>query len=95
MRRQHTFVRLYIVAISIYIMTTTTTTSSCGVYFAPSTIPGGGWGAFAAHDFSRDDHVLPGDLIVPLQELSWHNGYENDSDKPDNLWIDYYWLSEE
>ena len=69
--------------------------SSCGVYFAPSTIPGAGWGAFAAVNFSRDESVLPGDLIVPLQELSWHNGFDHGSDDPENLWLDYYWLMSE
>ena len=83
-------------------MTTTTTasspsssSSSCGVYLAPSTIPGGGWGSFAGRDFGRQELVMPGDLIVPLTDLAWNNGYEHGSEEPRNLWDDYYWESSE
>ena len=80
-------------------MTTSTATPStlsttCGVYFAPSSIPGGGWGTFAGANFAKHAAVIPGDLIVPLQDLSWHNGFAHGSEEPENLWLDYYWNAE-
>lgn len=71
-------------------ITTTTSSSppSCGVYLAPSTIPGAGLGMFAGQDFQKGDQVTYGDIIIPIVELQWHNNFE------DNffwLWDEYTW----
>lgn len=66
---------------------------ACGVYFAPSTIPGAGWGVFAAKKFTKGSVMLPGDLIIPIQELAWHNGLTGET--PHNLWSSYHWNSRE
>ena len=51
--------------------------SSCGVYFAESTIPGAGYGMFAGRDFREGEQVTDGDVVVPIIELSWHTGRED------------------
>ena len=50
---------------------TATSTPVCGLWFAKSTIPGGGLGIFAGRDFAKQEPVLPGngDLVVPLIDL--------------------------
>jgi hypothetical protein len=63
----------------------------CGLWFAPSTIPGAGWGVFAGKAYEAGSRVIAGDLTVPLQELAWHNGFDYWDDEPHNLWYDYYW----
>jgi hypothetical protein len=50
--------------------------SACGVYLAPSTIPGAGLGLFAGHAYEPNDVVTKGDIIISLSELDWHNGFE-------------------
>ena len=62
----------------------------CGVYYAPSTIPGAGYGIFAGRDFHESEWVLPGDLVVPLVEMGWNNGHSNDYH---HLWEEYQWSS--
>ena len=59
--------------------------SPCGIYFAPSTIPGAGFGMFAGIDFDVGDQVTPGDLVVPYHDMPWHNGVEED-DQLGFLW---------
>ena len=47
----------------------------CGLYLAPSTIPGAGMGMFAGNkQYNIGDLVTAGDLVVPVFELDWHNG---------------------
>lgn len=49
----------------------------CGIYLAESTIPGAGLGMFAGnHDYKKEDILTSGDLVVPLFELPWHNGFQ-------------------
>lgn len=45
---------------------------------APSTIPGhdAGWGVFAGIHFQPGDLVFEPDIIVPLLEVAWNNGYD-------------------
>lgn len=62
-----------------------TSSSSCGVWFAESTIPGAGFGIFAGVDYSPGDQITPGDLVVPYLDLAWHNDAE-DSDQLRFLW---------
>lgn len=61
--------------------------SQCGVYYAPSTIPGAGYGIFAGRDFNAEEWVLPGDLVVPVVEMAWNNGHEDYH----HLWQEYQW----
>ena len=62
-------------------------TDQCGVYLAPSTILGAGLGMFAGRNFSKKDMVTAGDIIIPIIELTWHNGHE----KFFFLWDEYTW----
>mmetsp|Transcript_3817 Transcript_3817/g.10015 ORF Transcript_3817/g.10015 Transcript_3817/m.10015 type:complete len:696 (+) Transcript_3817:114-2201(+) len=62
----------------------------CGMYLAPSTIPGAGLGVFAGHtDISKGDYLLSddGDLVVPVYEMTKHIGHTNYS----FLWEEYTW----
>ena len=65
----------------------TSVRSECGVYLAPSTIPGAGLGMFAGKDFNKGDRVTYGDIVVPLVELEWNNG----NNKFFWLWDEYIW----
>jgi hypothetical protein len=66
----------------------TTSTQECGVYLAPSTIPGAGLGMFAGNrEYQKGDVVTDGDLMIPVFELDWHNG---NVDFP-FLWDEYVW----
>ena len=58
---------------------------SCGVYLAPSTIPGAGLGMFAGRHYNRNEIVTQGDIIIPLSEIDWHNGFQLDF----FLWEEY------
>jgi len=61
----------------------------CGLYLAPSTIPGAGLGLFAGIDFEPGDEVTPGDAMVPIRDINWHNqidGFTNQF-----LWDEYIW----
>lgn len=60
------------------------------MYLAPSTIPGAGLGMFLGHNSSQPNDLLTfGDVVIPLFEMSWHNAFENLSNK--YLWIEYAW----
>jgi len=59
----------------------------CGVYLAPSTIPGAGLGMFAGRTYKRSEIVTDGDIIIPLSEIDWHNGFMLDF----FLWEEYTW----
>jgi len=65
----------------------------CGVYFAPSTIPGAGMGMFAGKDYAKDSYITTGDIVIPL--IDWNT---QNLDYP-LLPIDqvimqkYYWLT--
>lgn len=65
------------------------TPTPCGVYLAPSTIPGAGLGMFAGEDYKKGDHVTYGDIIIPILEIGWHNGHEEFF----WLWDEYTWSS--
>jgi hypothetical protein len=56
--------------------------SDCGVYFAPSTIPGAGYGMYAGQDYRVGDQVTPGDLIVAYTDMAFHNGIKHDDGLP-------------
>lgn len=62
----------------------------CGVYFAPSSIPGAGFGMFAGKEFKKGSIVTPGDLVVAYADMGWHNGVAMD-DNLYFLWNAYAW----
>lgn len=62
----------------------------CGMYLAPSTIPGAGMGVFAGHkDIPKGNYLLndDGDLVVPAYEMTKHIGHA----KYSFLWEEYTW----
>jgi hypothetical protein len=62
----------------------------CGMYLAPSTIPGAGLGVFAGHfDIAVGENLLTddGDLVVPIYEMTKHVGHEENN----LLWWEYTW----
>ncbi|KAL7555942.1 hypothetical protein ACA910_005482 [Epithemia clementina (nom. ined.)] len=61
----------------------------CGVYFAPTTIPGAGNGLFAGKSFDVGNLVTPGDLIVPIADFAFHNN--KIQSKQIFLWNEYTW----
>jgi hypothetical protein len=55
----------------------------CNLYLAPSSIPGAGMGIFSGSKaFEIGDHVSFGDIVIPIFEFKWHNGFTN----PPFLW---------
>jgi len=60
---------------------------TCGIYLAPSTIPGAGLGMFAGRTYKRSEIVTEGDIVIPLSEIDWHNGFN----LPQFLWEEYTW----
>ncbi|KAG7356187.1 SET methyltransferase domain containing protein [Nitzschia inconspicua] len=67
---------------------TTTQPQDCGLYLAPSTIPGAGLGVFAGNKpYKKGDRLAPPDLMIPAYDMTWHNddkGYHF-------LWDEYTW----
>jgi SET domain len=60
----------------------------CGLYLAPSTIPGAGLGVFAGNRPYKDGERLgPPDLMIPAYDLDWNNG----GDMYYFLWDEYTW----
>ena len=63
-------------------------TEQCGIYLAPSTIPGAGLGLFAGADFEEGAEVTPGDAMIPLRDMRWHNSVHGTDQF---LWDEYIW----
>ena len=67
-----------------------TMSSECGVYLAPSSIPGAGLGMFAGHrDYAVGETVTLGDVVIPIIEREWH--VEKLKLKKRFLWDEYTW----
>jgi hypothetical protein len=67
-------------------------TIECGIYFAPSTIPGAGMGMFAGNvEYNQGDLLTDSDLMIPTFELDWHNGHDGDMLF---LWNEYVWSAD-
>jgi hypothetical protein len=60
---------------------------ACGVWLAPSTIPGAGLGMFAGRAYKPQEIVTEGDIVIPLSEIDWHNGFQLNF----FLWEEYTW----
>jgi hypothetical protein len=71
---------------------TTTATSEdhvieCGIYLAPSSIPGSGLGMYVGNrTFDVDDIVTDEDIVIPIFEREWHSNI-----KGKFLWDEYIW----
>jgi hypothetical protein len=64
------------------------TQNDCGIYLAPSTIPGAGLGMFAGNrPFSKGDVISYSDLMIVVNDMDWNNDYEDYS----FLWNEYVW----
>lgn len=66
----------------------------CGLYLAPSSIPGAGLGMYAGRSaISKNHPVVPrggGDVIIPLIEMEWHTSYGTTEERH-FLWDEYTW----
>jgi hypothetical protein len=64
--------------------------TKCGIYLAPSTIPGSGLGMYAGdHYYKEGDTVTGGDNVIPIVEHEWNNaGAEGGVHF---LWNEYTW----
>ena len=73
----------------------TQNSASCGLWLAPSTIPGAGLGMFAGRDFSEGEYLQQddGDLVIPLVDLKEHAQQFKDGDWK-FLWDEYTWDAE-
>ena len=71
---------------------TTPSSSECGLYLAPSTIPGAGLGMFSAYPRSKGETVGNEEVVLPLVEVSFYNGQQEDLFNP---FIHYYWKGKE
>jgi len=60
----------------------------CGLYLAPSTIPGAGLGMYAgSKPYGINELVSDSDLMIPTWDLDYHNGGEEYY----HLWDEYTW----
>lgn len=81
---------------SCSIQTTLSSNSKCGLYLAPSTIPGAGLGLFAGDEKNPGDIVGPGDVAIPIVDIKYHasrrilaNGKKGP--RVFNMFADYQW----
>jgi hypothetical protein len=59
----------------------------CGVYLAPSSIPGSGLGMYAGNrTYVVNDIVTDEDIVIPIFEREWHSNV-----KGKFLWDEYTW----
>lgn len=65
-------------------------TEECGLYLAPSAIPGAGLGLYSgSQQYEQYDLVSDSDLMIPWWDSDYHNG----NDTYYNLWDEYTWSS--
>ena len=70
------------------------TAQSCGIWLAPSTIPGSGLGMYAGREFRKDESLQAvGDLVIPIWDIEDHADQYN-KEKWRFLWDEYTWDSE-
>ena len=63
----------------------------CGVWVAPSTLPGAGLGMFAGKDFEKSQPMLAtGDIVIPIVDIMMH---QRGRKKFIFLWDEYTWVS--
>lgn len=62
----------------------------CGLYLAPSTIPGAGFGMFAgSRKFRKGERMAPPDLMLSAYDLDWNS----EDDRFIFLWDEYTWAA--
>lgn len=63
----------------------------CGLYLAPSAIPGGtGLGMYSgSQSYLKGERFADADLLILLHKIEWHNGHQ----PHEFLWNDYVWGS--
>jgi len=83
---KHAWLMLQGIAL-LYLSTLVFANSECGVYFAPSTIPGAGYGMFAGKDYQTSEFVSFEDIVIPVSRIYWHNANQNIH----YLWDEYKW----
>ena len=65
-------------------------TQECGLYLAPSSIPGAGLGMYSgSSEYAAGTVISDADLMIPTWDLDYHNG----NDKYYHLWDEYTWSS--
>lgn len=64
----------------------------CGIWLAPSTIPGSGLGMYAGRDFHAHEYLQEhlGDLVIPIIDIEEHAS-EYSTDDWKFLWDEYTW----
>mmetsp|Transcript_2891 Transcript_2891/g.6202 ORF Transcript_2891/g.6202 Transcript_2891/m.6202 type:complete len:776 (+) Transcript_2891:233-2560(+) len=83
--------------ITTSIIKTTATSSTmahieCGVYLAPSSIPGAGLGMYVGNrTIQEGTAVTDEDILIPIIERTWHN--EKHLTEKNFLWDEYIWNS--
>ena len=64
--------------------------NECGVWLAPSTLPGAGLGMFAGRKFAQHQALLPtGESFIGVVDLAVHNGQRHLGES--FLWDEYFW----
>ena len=62
--------------------------TECGLYLAPSSIPGAGLGMYSGSKaYEKQELVSDGDLMIPQWDMDFNNG----DDEYYNLWNEYTW----
>ena len=60
----------------------------CGLYLAPSSIPGAGYGMYSGSKaYGKEELISDGDLMV----MQWDMDLNNGADEYYNLWDEYTW----
>jgi hypothetical protein len=68
--------------------------TECGIWLAPSTIPGAGLGMYAGRDFRKGDLLQEyGDVVIPIIDIESH-AREFSPEKWNFLWDEYTWDAE-
>ena len=63
----------------------------CGVWLAPSSLPGAGLGMFAGRDFKKFEPMLQsGDVVIPIVDIMMH---QKGRKRFTFLWDEYTWVS--
>lgn len=65
--------------------------AECGVWVAPSSLPGAGLGMYAGKNFQELDLLLySGDVVIPIVDIMMH---QKGRKKFTFLWDEYTWVS--
>lgn len=82
---------LTVAALIIYATKDKHDENECGVWLAPSTLPGAGLGMFAGKKFAQNQALIPtGESVIGVVDLVAHNG-QRYYDEGSFLWHEYFW----